>query len=161
MSRRLAWLALFGLAAVSIALVVTPAWLIQPFRPQTPGEVALSWRLRDLSPVATVVLWLAMVALAVRLWRGARWIGRTVLVLLVALAAGPVWLARQNHFEWMFAPLEGPRFAPVDDAGFLGQRDVVLAVTLRGESAAYPLRQMAYHHVVADVVGGVPIVVTY
>ena len=30
-----------------------------------------------------------------------------------------------------------------------------------GEAAAYPIRQLAYHHLVQDIVGGVPIVVTY
>jgi hypothetical protein len=34
-------------------------------------------------------------------------------------------------------------------------------VKLGGESRAYPVRMMAYHHIVNDVVGGVPIVATY
>jgi hypothetical protein len=37
----------------------------------------------------------------------------------------------------------------------------VLAVEQGGESAAYPIRQLGYHHIVQDVVGRVPIVVTY
>ena len=39
--------------------------------------------------------------------------------------------------------------------------DPVLAVTLNGEATAYPVRQVAYHHIVQDVVGGVPVAVTY
>jgi hypothetical protein len=38
---------------------------------------------------------------------------------------------------------------------------MVLAVERGGERVAYPVRLMAYHHVVADTVGGVPIVATY
>jgi hypothetical protein len=38
---------------------------------------------------------------------------------------------------------------------------MVLAVEIGGESVAYPVRLMAYHHLVGDTVGGVPIVATY
>ena len=37
----------------------------------------------------------------------------------------------------------------------------MLAVERNGEAAAYPVRQVAYHHIVQDVVGGVPVAVTY
>ena len=39
--------------------------------------------------------------------------------------------------------------------------DMVLAVENQGEAVAYPIRLMAYHHVVQDTVGGVPLVATY
>ena len=42
-----------------------------------------------------------------------------------------------------------------------GLGDVVLAVRVGDDAVAYPVRQMAYHHVVQDTVGGVPIVATY
>jgi hypothetical protein len=38
---------------------------------------------------------------------------------------------------------------------------MVIAVTNNGESVAYPVRLMAYHHLTQDVVGGTPIVATY
>ena len=44
---------------------------------------------------------------------------------------------------------------------FVEPQDVVLAVSLKGDAAAYPVRQLAYHHLVQDVVGGLPLVVTY
>ena len=34
-------------------------------------------------------------------------------------------------------------------------------VKINGDAAAYPVRQMAYHHIVQDVVGGTPITTTY
>jgi len=37
----------------------------------------------------------------------------------------------------------------------------VLAVNVNGDSVAFPVRQMAYHHIVQDVVGGMPITATY
>jgi len=36
-----------------------------------------------------------------------------------------------------------------------------MTVELNGEAVAYPVRQMAYHHVINDVVGGKPITATY
>ena len=38
---------------------------------------------------------------------------------------------------------------------------MILAVRLGDDARAYPISQMAYHHVLNDVVGGVPIAVTY
>lgn len=38
---------------------------------------------------------------------------------------------------------------------------IVIAVTINGESAAYPIQLLGYHHQVRDTVGGQPILVTY
>ena len=38
---------------------------------------------------------------------------------------------------------------------------MILAVRLGSDARAYPIREMAYHHVLNDVVGGVPVAVTY
>ena len=96
------------------------------------------------------------------LWRRARWWSRLALVPAVLLLAGAAWAVRINVFEAkMFAPLADTRMASAAEASWVADDDVVLAVTVGGESVAYPLRIVAYHHVVHDVVGGVPIVATY
>ena len=82
-----------------------------------------------------------------------------MLALVPLLAA--VWLARFNVYEKMFAPLGHARFAPVAEASWVEEGDPVLAVTQGGEAVAYPIRQLAYHHIVQDVVGGVPVAATY
>ena len=61
----------------------------------------------------------------------------------------------------MFNPLTTSAYAKVNDAAFVGEQDMVLAVENNGEAVAYPVRLMAYHHVVGDTVGGTPIVATY
>ena len=72
------------------------------------------------------------------------------------------WFARQNHFEWMFNPLPKAEYASVADARtFLVDAEMVMGIDVNGVSLAYPIRQLAYHHVVNDVVGGTPIVATY
>lgn len=147
--------------AAALACVVVPAWLIQPFRPQTAREVALAYALRHHAPVVTAVVALAAAAAIVWLWRESRRLARVGLVLLAVFAGAAAWGARQNQFEWMFRPLPSPAWARADAARFLGAEDRVLAVHVRGDAAAYPVRALAYHHLVHDVVGGVPIVVTY
>jgi hypothetical protein len=38
---------------------------------------------------------------------------------------------------------------------------MVLAIRYGDDARAYPVREMAYHHIVNDVVEGVPVAVTY
>jgi hypothetical protein len=61
----------------------------------------------------------------------------------------------------MFHPLARAAYVHADAASFVSDADLVIAVERNGEAAAYPIRQLAYHHLVQDAVGGVPIVVTY
>jgi hypothetical protein len=97
-----------------------------------------------------------------RLWRDARrWWKKVVLVIICSPLIAATWFARQNHFEWMFNPLASTAYAKTTEAGFVAEADIVLAVETNGEAAAYPVRLMAYHHLVQDVVGGTPIVATY
>jgi hypothetical protein len=79
---------------------------------------------------------------------------------LIPLGAA-AWLSHVNIFEKMFTPVTDARFAAADAADWVGKVDPVLAVEHGGDSAAYPVRQLAYHHIVQDVVGGVPVAVTY
>jgi hypothetical protein len=153
---------LFLLATIlTIALFLIPAWFIQPFRAQTGRMIDVSYAVKRWAPLLTIVTLAAALFFASRVWRLARWWTRIALVLALVVAGGAGWMARQNYFEWGFNPLPHAAYASLAEATFVGARDLVIGVTLNGESAAYPIRQLAYHHVVQDVVGGVPIVVTY
>ena len=44
---------------------------------------------------------------------------------------------------------------------FKGSEEDFLRVVRNGDAVAFPVRQLAYHHLVEDSVGGVPIVATY
>ncbi len=155
------WLFLATTAIAAFALVALPAWIIQPFRPQSARGVSISYALRTVSPIVTILALLIASLLVFTLWRGARWWGRIGIVILLLLTTVSTWFARQNHFEWMFHPLAGAAYVRADAASFVDNADLVIAVERNGEAAAYPIRQLAYHHLVQDVVGGVPIVVTY
>ena len=161
-SRRLLWLLLVLVLIVSFAFVITPALLIQPFRPQTARALEISYLLKSWSRVVTVIALGLVLAFTYALWRYARrWWRKTILVILLLLALPPAWFARQNHFEWMFNPLKNSSYARPADASFVNESDMVLAVKLGNEAVAYPVRLMAYHHLVQDTVGGVPLVATY
>ena len=160
--RRMIWLLLLLVILLSLTLVIVPVFLIQPFRPQTQRALEISYRVRTWSPLATVVLLIATFALVIWQWGHARrWWRKALLVIILLLALVPAWFARQNHFEWMFNPLRHSAYVKASDAGFVRDSDMVLAVTINNEAVAYPIRLMAYHHVVSDVVGGTPICATY
>ena len=63
--------------------------------------------------------------------------------------------------ESLFVPLDNPVFIAADEAGFLDAGDLVLGLTIAGESRAYPVSMMTYHHIVNDTFGGRPILVTF
>jgi hypothetical protein len=159
--RRLGWLFLLLLVTAIVAIVLTPVFLIMPFKAQTPRIMEVSYLMRRWSPLLTIVASVVVLTLTIRLWIGGRWWSRAILVLLLLPVLGATWLARQNHFEWMFAPLPNPAYAKSAEAAFVNDDDRVMAVTLGEEAVAYPIRLMAYHHVVGDTVGGTPIVATY
>ena len=160
-NRTLIWLALFALTVIVLAIVLTPVFLIMPFKAQTPRILEISYAMRRWSPVVTILSSLLILTLTIGLWIGGRWWSRAFMLLLLVPTLGATWLARQNHFEWMFNPLPNPAYARVADAAFVNDSDRVLAVTIGGESVAYPIRLMGYHHLVGDTVGGTPIVATY
>lgn len=160
--RRIAWITLLMIVLAGVAMVSIPVWIIQPFRPQSSQGLEISYALRRWSPAATLVVSAMVLALVVRLWPGAhRWWRKSSLMIAVVVAVAAAWFARQNHFEWMFKPLPEASYAKAGEAAFVADTDMVMAVDNNGESVAYPIRQMAYHHVVQDVIGGTPVVATY
>jgi hypothetical protein len=155
-------LALILLAAFSLALVALPVWIIQPFKAQTQQGLAWSFAMRRWATFATPITLALAFALVLWLWRGSRrWWRKALLVIVLVPGLAATWFSRQNHFEWLFNPLPNPAYAKAGDAGFVADSDSVLAVVNNGEAAAYPVRLMAYHHLVHDVVGDTPIVATY
>lgn len=60
--------------------------------------------------------------------------------------------------------IDDPQFVPVSDyrayAG-IDPMEPVIGIELNGEFRAYPLRVLIWHEIVNDVVGGVPVAVTY
>jgi hypothetical protein len=106
--------------------------------------------------------------------------------LLLALLAGPAfadvptdWRAEwpRTPFERATVPLEeihsggprkdgipaidAPRFEPAARPRALDRQEPVVGLVIGRDARAYPLRVLMWHEIVNDVVGGVPVVVTY
>jgi|SRR5579859_2270550 len=152
------WLFLAGLGV--LALAAYPMYVIRPFREQTPTALDRAlWVLLHGKPIL-LVLALVITALALLVWRRAGWIPRLLLVpsmALVILAAVSAWI---NPYEHMFHPFGEPHYISAQLAS-VDASDMVIVVTVGGESRAYPIREMGYHHIVNDRLHGLPMVVTY
>ena len=58
--------------------------------------------------------------------------------------------------------LSGPSFIAAGDETRLGEREPVITLEMDGEAPrAYPVRYLMWHEIVNDVVGGVPVAVTF
>src|SRR6185369_10860644 len=82
--RRLMWISLLVLIAIVVTIVLTPVFLIMPFKAQTSRILEVSYTMRRWSPVVTVLASLVIITLTIRLWLGGRWWSRIILVLLLA-----------------------------------------------------------------------------
>jgi hypothetical protein len=159
-SSRSIWILFFLCAVVTIALFFIPAFVIRPFAHQAPRPLLLAMALRARAPLGTLIAGLACFILALVLWRGVGWWRRSLMILILLVVAFSAVMARQNYFEWMFHPIAGAQFT-AQAKSKLDVKEMILAVSLGNDARAYPISQMAYHHILNDVVGGVPVAVTY
>jgi hypothetical protein len=88
------------------------------------------------------------------------WWRRGMAVLGASLVIGLAVAARINVFELMFHPVDRPAFALASQVKLDGD-EKVLAVKLGEQARAYPVRSMAYHHLLNDTVDGKAIIATY
>ena len=78
----------------------------------------------------------------------------------MVLIAFSAVMARINYFEWMFHPVRSPQFE-AEAQSKLDPVEMIMAVRFGNDTRAYPIREMAYHHIVNDLVGTVPVAITY
>jgi hypothetical protein len=148
--------------AVSLVSVAYPLYVIRPFRAQGARELMAALAVLRFGPVLTVISALAALAAAMMYWRAqgpmrGRMLvaGGAVLVCVLAV------LARANVYEQLlFHPVEHPEFAAASDVKLDGD-DKLIVVKIGGSARAYPIREMGYHHVVNDVLGGTALAATY
>ena len=154
------WLLLGLLAALSLSLFLLPAFVIRPFRHQSESALALAIAVKRVAPALTLAALVGVLAVGWRLWRNSSKLLRAGIVIALALSAASAVMVRQNYFEWMFHPITAAGFVSPGDAR-LSDKEMVMAVRIGREARAYPIVQMAYHHILNDTVAGVPIAVTY
>jgi Protein of unknown function (DUF3179) len=60
----------------------------------------------------------------------------------------------------MFHPVDSAQFES-ESASKLENSEMIVALRFNDDARAYPIREIAYHHILNDVVSGVPVAVTY
>jgi Protein of unknown function (DUF3179) len=153
------WFIFFVSALAGIGLFFVPAFIIRPFRHQTPAALAFAMALRQRAPWGTLAA-LVCLLFALVLWGIVRKGHKIVLATVMVVVAFCAVMARLNYFEWMFHPIPSPQFESAS-ASKLDKSEMILAVRYGSDARAYPIREMAYHHILNDVVAGVPVAVTY
>ena len=154
------WLLLGLLALLSFGLFFVPAFVIRPFRHQSQSALDLAIAVKHIAPTLTLVALAGILALGWRLWRSASKLSRTGIVLAMLLSTVSAVMVRQNYFEWMFHPIKVAGFVSPGNA-HLDDKEMVMTVQVGSDQRAYPIVQMAYHHILNDTVAGEPLVVTY
>ncbi len=148
-------------ALISLACFAVPMYVIWPFRRQGPTELGIALFLKHIGPRVTIICAALCFLACIFVWKSAHSrILRSVAALFFVLALGGACLARLNVYEYMFHPIDTPAFESAANAK-LDPDDMVIALRVSGVDRAYPIREMGYHHVVNDTVGGEPIVATY
>jgi hypothetical protein len=147
-------------ALISLLCFAVPMYVIRPFRPQGPHEFPLAMAIRQAGPVVSALCVVFSVVVLLRAWPQTRAGSRTILTLCALLALAGAGLTRINIFEIMFHPYASPEFEAADSIK-LDNDDMVMSLTLGGETHAWPIRAIGYHHIVNDMVGGWPVAATY
>ncbi len=159
-TRPFSWLIFLVSALAGIGLFLVPAFIIRPFHHQTPSALALAMNLRQRAPWGTLIAAIVCVIFALLLWQADNLRRKSVLCSVLLLVVFSAVMSRLNYFEWMFHPVDSPQFES-EAASKLDAGEMILAIRFAADARAYPIREMAYHHVLNDVVNGVPIAVTY
>lgn len=158
-SKRAILLALLA-TLFAITCIAVPIYVIRPFRPQGAHELAFALAVRQAGPIISALCAALVLVCVITGWRHARIAARTGLIACLAVASTAAFLTHVNIFERMFHPYDSPAFDS-PSASTIEPDDMVMTVQLNGESRAYPIRAMGYHHIVNDTVGGLPIAATY
>jgi hypothetical protein len=159
-SRPFSWLIFLVSALAGLGLFFVPAFIIRPFHHQTASALALAMDLRQRAPWGTVIAAVVCLLFTLVLWQADNLRRKIVLCSILLLVVFSAVMSRLNYFEWMFHPVDSPRFES-EAASKLDASEMILAVRFGADVRAYPIREMAYHHILNDVVNGEPIAVTY
>lgn len=158
-SRRVLSLASIS-AAICVACVAIPMFVIRPFRPQDARALETALAVRHAAPWLAGACVVILLLLVIQTWKTMRLGSRVALVGLLLVATACAAFTHINIFEKMFHPYGTLSFTSAPEAK-VDPDDKVLAVTLGQDARAYPIRTMGYHHIVNDIVNGAPIAVTY
>jgi hypothetical protein len=145
---------LLGLTILNVALILAPLLVALPPVRQTPAMLAAARAAGKLARPFSVALALI---LAVQLWRMPS--ASALAMLLVAILCAV--LSRVSVMEMIFAGARAAETPAIGEFHDIDDADMVIGVVLDGQSRAYPVRFLAYHHMVNDRLGRAALLPTY
>jgi hypothetical protein len=145
---------LISLTILNIALILMPPLVALPPVRQTPALLAAAHLALTLAPITSLAL---AAILAFRFLRRRTW--ATLSLLIVAIACSV--LSRMNLLERVFAPARDAQTTAIADFHDIRDTDMVIGVVIGGQSRAYPVRYLAYHHMLNDQLGPISLLPTY
>jgi hypothetical protein len=146
---------------IAAAALTYPVYVIRPFRHQGPSELLIALAVLRYRPAIMILAAVSSVASLLWYWRDeSRILRRIASALSVIAVAAVAALSRVNIYEIMFHPFDRPSFSAAEKSN-LDPDEKVIAVNIGTSARAYPIRIISYHHVINDLVDGVPIVATY
>jgi hypothetical protein len=147
-------LIIIALIILDVAVIIAPPVAALPPVSQTPAMLAAARAAQIFAPILSV----AVVAMAAFVgWRRRSW--STAALLAIALVC--VGLSRVNLLERVFAPARGAETAAITSFHDVRDTDMVIGVEIGGQSRAYPVRYLAYHHMLNDELGSTALLPTY
>ena len=145
---------LIALTIMDVALILLPPVVALPPVNQTPQMLAAAHVAQALAPIASLLL--AALA-AIQLWHSRTW--RAVVLLVVAIICFA--LSRVNLLERIFAPARDAQTAAIASFHDVRDTDMVIGVVIGQQTRAYPVRYLAYHHMLNDQLGSTALLPTY
>jgi hypothetical protein len=145
---------LLGLTLLNVALIVAPLLVALPPVRQTPGLLAAARAAGNLAPMMSAVL---AVILAIRLW----WAPTTITLAILLVAILCALLSRINLMEWVFAGARAAKTTAIGEFHDVDDADMIIGVVIDRNSRAYPVRYLAYHHMLNDRLGPLALLPTY
>ena len=141
-----------------IAFEIYKAFLILPFPGSQHEEtVSTAWTLYHYRWYVRIVLAIALTFSIRSVFEKRRWIP----ILTLILSSVIVYLTNfMMTAESLFHDVETLTFTTPIKCG-LPNDALVIGVTINGESKAYPIRYISFHHQVQDTINGEPVLVTY
>jgi hypothetical protein len=144
---------LIALAILNVALILAPLLVALPPVNQTPQMLAAARAAQALAPIASLLL--AALA-AIQLWRRPVACGALLAIALICFA-----LSRVNLLERVFAPARDAETAAIGSFHDIRDTDMIIGVVIGDQTRAYPVRYLAYHHMLNDQLGSTALLPTY
>lgn len=145
---------LLGLTILTVALILGPLLVALPPVTQTHAMLAAAHVAQSLAPILSVAL---AAGVGILIWRRRTW--REFALLAMALAC--VALSRMRLMEFMFASARGAETIGIAQFHDVRDTDMVIGVSIDGQSRAYPVRYLAFHHMLNDQLGATVLLPTY